>query len=228
MPERVVIITGAKGGLGTHVSEAFLETGSTVIGVSRSIKQADFPQQNFVAMAADLTKPASAKKLVLDVLAKFGRIDSLIHVMGGFAAGALHKMDDAAWENMRDLNLTSAFNILREVLPQMRKAGHGRIVAVGSQAAQEPHAGLGAYTAFKTALASLIAVVAVENHGKGITANVVLPGTMDTPANRAAMPGVDPATWVSPRAVAEVIVSLSEHNSGHITGVMVPVLPDNA
>ena len=228
MPERVVIITGAKGGLGTYVTETFLSAGTTVVGVSRSIRQADFPHPKFVAMAADLTKAAPARKLVQDVLAKFGRVDSLIHVMGGFAAGPLHEMDDAAWENMRDLNLTSAFNILREVLPPMRQFGYGRIVAVGSQAALEAHPGLAAYTTFKTALAALIGVVAIENNNHGITANVVLPGTMDTPANRAAMPNVDPASWVSPKAVAEVILSLSEHNSGHITGAMIPVLPQTA
>lgn len=227
MQERVVIITGAKGGLGTNVTQAFLAANTTVIGVSRSIKQADFPHPKFVAMAADLAKAEPARTLVKDALSRFGHIDSLIHVMGGFAAAPLHEVDDLAWESMRDLNLTSAFNILREVLGPMRQANYGRIVAVGSQAAVEPHAGLGAYTAFKTALAALIGVVATENRGHGITANVVLPGTMDTPGNRAAMPTADFNTWVRPQEVAEVILSLSENNAGHITGAMIPVLSAN-
>ena len=210
MAERVVVITGAKGGLGTYVTRAFLAFGATVVGVSRSITQTDFPHPKFVAISADLTKADSTRQFVNSVIDRFGRIDSLIHVMGGFSAAPVHEITDSAWDNMRDLNLTSAFNILREVLPHMRQARYGRIVAVGSQAAVEPHPGLGAYTAFKTAMAALVGVVAAENRGHGITANVVLPGTMDTPANRAAMPDADPSSWVKPQEVAEVILSLSE------------------
>src|ERR1051325_2736465 len=178
MQDKVVLITGAKGGLGTFVTQRFLATGATVIGVSRSIKQSDFPGEHFTSMSADITQASAAQELVANVLQRFGRIDALVHVMGGFAAAPVHETDDATWTSMRDLNLTSTFLALRSVLPQMRKAGFGRIVIVGSLAAVEPHAALGAYTAFKNAAASLVQIVAVENRNRGITANVVLPGTM--------------------------------------------------
>src|SRR6202030_28805 len=119
------------------------------------------------------------------VVARFGRVDILIHLVGGFAGGqTVDAMDDSTWQRMFDANLNSAFYILRAVIPEMRKAGGGRIVAIGSRAAEEPGAGVGAYSASKAALVSLIKTVALENNDAGITANVILPGTMDTPANR--------------------------------------------
>src|ERR1700739_2514383 len=108
------------------------------------------------------------------------------------------KTDIATGEQIPDLNLTSAFYVLRAAIPHLRKSGSGRIVAVGSLAAVEPHAGLGAYVTFKSALVSLVRTVALENKDAGVTANVVLPGTMDTPVNRKAMPAADFSKWLKP------------------------------
>lgn len=227
MGEQVVLITGAKGGLGTHVTNAFLAQAATVVGVSRSIQPSDFPGDRFVAIAADITQPAAAQDVVAQAMQRCGRIDVLVHVMGGFAAAPLHETDDAAWRQMNDLNLNSTFYMLRAVIPHMRRLGRGRVVAVGSYAAREPHAGLGAYIASKMAMAALVRTVAMENREHGITANVVLPGTMDTAANRAAMPDADARAWVSPQAVAEVIVSLATEASGKLTGALIPVLGHN-
>jgi NAD(P)-dependent dehydrogenase (short-subunit alcohol dehydrogenase family) len=174
---RVVLITGASGGLGTEVTKAFLASGAQVIGTSRSIKQAEFPEANFNAVPADITKADEAVRVANSTREQFGRVDSLIHVMGGFAAGAVHETD-ATWARMRDLNLTAAFNIFRATLPIMREQRSGRIVAVGSLAAEEGVAGIAAYSAFKNALASLVKSIAAENNDHGITANIVLPGTM--------------------------------------------------
>ena len=99
---------------------------------------------------------------------------------------------------MLDMNLNSTFHMLRAVLPQMRQRRSGRIIAIGSRAAESPGAEVGAYSASKAALVSLIRTVALENKDLGITANVILPGTMDTPANRKAMPGADTSQWVQP------------------------------
>ncbi len=224
MEGKIVLITGAKGGLGTAVTQGFLKAGATVVGTSRSIKQEDFPNPRFVAMPADFSKAAAVNEMVLQILVRFGRLDALMHVMGGFAGGkSVAETDDATWEQMRDLNLTAAFYAARAVLPHMRKAGRGRIVAVGSLAAAEPHAGLGSYVIFKSALNTLIRTVALENSDANITANVVLPGTMDTPANRAAMPGADFSKWVRPDDVANVLLMLVSDQAAHINGAVIPV-----
>ena len=127
--------------------------------------------------------------MVARLAAQFEKIDVLVHVMGGFAGGAsVAETDDATWQKMMDLNVNAAFYVLRAVVPVMREAGYGRIIAIGSRQAVQPAAGVGAYSASKAALVSLVQTVAIENKDKNIRANVILPGTMDTPANRAAMP----------------------------------------
>ena len=97
------------------------------------------------------------------------------------------------------------------------------MVAIGSLAAVEPHVSLGAYAAFKTALTVLYRTIALENQDKNITANVILPGTMDTPANRAAMPGADPSKWVQPVDVAKVALLLAGDEGARINGALIPV-----
>jgi NAD(P)-dependent dehydrogenase (short-subunit alcohol dehydrogenase family) len=224
MDGTVVLITGAKGGLGRFVTERFLDAGATVVGTSRSIKQSDFTSDRFTAMPADFSSGAAVRELANRVVSRFGKIDALIHVMGGFAGGpSVAETDDKTWEQMRDLNLTSAFYITRAVIPHMRKAKYGRIVAVGSLAAVEPHAGLGAYVVFKAAMATLIRTLALENADANITANVVLPGTMDTPGNRASMPNADFSKWVQPKDVASLILYLAEEQAAQITGAVIPI-----
>ena len=222
--ERVVLITGAKGGLGTFVTSAFLAAGSRVIGVSRSITASDFPHERFTAMPAGLSGDDAARKVIADAVARWGRIDGLVHLMGAFAGGAsVADTDDATLDRMLDLNFKSTFHIVQAVLPQMRQQGAGRIAAIGSKAAVEPQALAGAYSASKAALVSLIRTVARENGDRGISANVVLPGTMDTPANRAAMPGADFSKWVDPGQVAHLLAHLVLGESSQVNGAVIPV-----
>jgi NAD(P)-dependent dehydrogenase (short-subunit alcohol dehydrogenase family) len=223
MQEKIVLITGAKGGLGTDITKAFLDSGAIVVGVSRSIQQTDFSPLNFAAYPADITQPQAMRELVAKVIAKYGRIDVLVHVMGGFAAGKIHETDDETWTRMRDLNLSSAFYIAREVIPHMRAAGGGRLIAIGSLAAVEPHAGIGAYVATKTALTALYRTIALENSDKNITANVILPGTMDTPTNRAAMTNADRSKWVQPADVAKLTLLLAGYAGAQINGALIPI-----
>jgi NAD(P)-dependent dehydrogenase (short-subunit alcohol dehydrogenase family) len=224
MSGRAVVITGANGGLGASVVQRFLEGGATVVGVARKIQASDFDNPRFTAMTADLTDSAAVSRMVSDVVSRFGRIDALVHVMGGFAGGkTIAETDDATWMQMQNLNLTSAFYVSRAVVPHMRKAGFGRIVAVGSLTATEPHAGLGAYVTFKAALVTLIRTLALENGAAGITANAVLPGTMDTPANRSAMPDADFSKWLKTSDVAETIHWLASDSAGQVNGAAIPV-----
>src|SRR6185295_15116141 len=221
---KVVIITGAKGGLGTFVTNSFLEAGARVVGVSRSIANADFPQANFSALPAELSSGENARQLADAVTAQWGRIDGLVHLMGSFAGGkSVAETDDATLDRMLDLNLRSAFHLIRAVLPQMRAQGMGRIIAIGSKAAVEPAAMSGVYAASKAALVSLVRTVARENGDRRITANVVLPGTMDTPANRASDPGADFSKWVNPCQVSKLLVHLASGAAAHINGAVIPV-----
>ncbi len=224
MTGKIVLVTGANGGLGRYVTQAFLDAGASVVGVSRKIQQSDFGSPNFTALSAGISTREAAATLVAEVMARFLRIDVLAHTIGGFSGGqSVAETDDTTFQQMLDLNLNATFHILRAVIPVMRKAGHGRIVAIGSRAALEPGAGVGAYSASKAAMVSLMRTVALENQDAGITANVILPGTMDTPANRKAMPSADFSKWVQPAAVASLVTFLAGDAGKDINGAAIPI-----
>jgi NAD(P)-dependent dehydrogenase (short-subunit alcohol dehydrogenase family) len=224
MKGKIALVTGANGGLGTYVTQALLETGATVIGVSRKIQQSDFKSSTFTALAAELSTAAGAKDMVEGVTARFGRLDVVAHTVGGFAGGpSVAETDDTTFQQMFDVNLNSTFYLLRAVLPLMRKTGNGRILAIGSRAALEPGPGVGAYSASKAAMVSLIRTVALENKDAGITANVILPGTIDTPANRKAMPKADFSKWVRPATIAALIAWLAGDAGKDLNGAVIPV-----
>jgi NAD(P)-dependent dehydrogenase (short-subunit alcohol dehydrogenase family) len=224
MNSKIALVTGANGGLGTHVTHALLDAGLTVVGLSPKIQASDFNHPHFTALPASLDSFDAARKAVETIMTNFGRIDVLAHLVGGFAGGAtVAETDDATFQGMFESNLYSSFYILRAVIPQMRKAGAGRIVAIGSRAAEDPGPGVGAYSASKAALVSLIKTVARENKDVGITANVILPETMDTPGNRKAMPGADTSQWVQPASVASLIVGLIGDAGKDVTGAAIPV-----
>jgi len=224
MPARSAFVTGASGGLGTYVTQALLDAGFAVVGLAPRIRQSDFDHPNFTALPAALDSLEVAKKAAATVIARFEKIEVLAHLVGGFAGGqTIADTDDATFQRMFDMNLNSAFHILRAVLPHMRRAGSGRIIAIGSRAAETPGPGVGAYSASKAALVSLIHTVALENKDAGITANVILPGTIDTPANRKAMPGADTATWVQPASIASLILWLAGDAGKDLTGAAIPL-----
>ena len=227
--DRIVLITGAKGGLGSIVTEAFLAAGDTVVGTSRSIQAADFASPRFVAIASDLTDAASARQLVGCIEQRFQQVDTLVHVMGGFSGGKpIAETDDVTWDRMMNLNVRSAFNIFRAVIPRMRAAGRGRIVAIASRAAAEPAANIAAYGASKAALLSLVRSAAAENKDVGITVNAILPGTMNTVANRKADPKADFSRWIPPKDVADLVVFLTSNAAAQITGAAIPIYGQEA
>src|SRR5437016_7628792 len=146
-----ILITGAKGGLGTFVTNAFLEADAFVAGVSRSISDSDFPSASFRAIPAELSNLSAAHS----VMDQAGRVDTVIHLLGAFAGGQpVADTDDATFDHMFDLNLRSAFNVVRAAVPRMRAQGSGRILAIGSKAAVEPSPMSGVYAASKAALLS--------------------------------------------------------------------------
>ncbi len=222
--EQVVLITGAKGGLGSVITRACLEAGAAVAGTSRSISNADFAGPHFAAIPADLSDGAAAVRLVDTVMASLGRIDSLIHVAGGFAGGAnLEDTDESVWDSMMNLNARAAFHIFKAVIPHMRKTGSGRIVAIGSRSGVQPAVHIGAYSASKAALVSLVQTAALENRDTGITANVILPGTIDTAENRKFDESAGGGTWVAPERLASLALFLISDAASQITGAAIPV-----
>ena len=224
MQGRVVLVTGADGGLGKFVTQAFLDAGAIVVGTSTKIQQTAFNDSRFTAMATRISSLESAQTLFNQVMSRFGRLDVLAHTIGGFAGGSsVAETDDATFQKMMDVNLNSVFHMVRAALPPLRRAGSGRIIAIGSRAALEPGAGVGAYSASKAAMVSLIRTVAAENKDAGVRANVILPGTMDTPANREAMPKADFSKWVRPASVASLMVWLVSDAGNDVNGAVIPV-----
>ena len=124
MKGKVVLVTGANGGLGTYVTQAFLDAGATVVGTSRKIQQSDFNNPNFTALPAEISTREGAKSLVDQVVARFGKLDVLAHTVGGFAGGqSIADTDDATFQRMFDLNLNCVFHILRAAIPPLRQDG---------------------------------------------------------------------------------------------------------
>jgi NAD(P)-dependent dehydrogenase (short-subunit alcohol dehydrogenase family) len=214
-----VLITGASGGLGTAVAKVFQESGATVIGVARS-----WPEPvSFLALSVDLTTAEGCDAMVEQALAH-GPIEALVHILGGFGGGhAVAETSDKTWDGMMTLNLRAAFCAMRAVLKPMTAAKYGRIVAVGSRAAVEPMPNFAAYSVSKAALVALVKNVAAETKDLGITANVVLPSTIDTPLNRQAMPKAEFSRWVKPESIAKTLVWLASEAAGDTSGAVIPI-----
>ena len=226
---RIVLITGAKGGLGAYVTRAFLKGGATVAGVSRSISDADFEHANFAAFPGELSTATATEEVVGRVVNRFGRIDALVHLVGAYSGGTgIDATSDEMFQRMFDLNLQSAFFMMRAVLPHMRAQRVGRILAIGSRAGVAPQAMAGAYSISKAGLNALVQTVALENGAHNISTNIILPGTMDTPANRAAMPNADFSKWVQPCQVAELLVFLASDAASNVNGAAIPVYGSEA
>lgn len=214
-----VLITGAGGGLGSAVCRVFADSGANVVGVERAWRQ----PPSFTSITADLTTAEGCEAMVAEAL-KHGPIDALVHLIGGFAGGTpLVETTDATWDQMMNINLRVAFLTLRAVLKPMIAAHRGRIVAIGSRAGVESSPNLTAYAVSKAAVIALVKNIAAETRDQGITANVVLPSTIDTPANRKAMPQSDFSRWVAPESIAKLLLHLTSDDSGDISGAVIPI-----
>jgi NAD(P)-dependent dehydrogenase (short-subunit alcohol dehydrogenase family) len=228
---RVAIVTGGTGALGQAITATLLESGAVVaipyaVAEERAALEAQLApdrRARLLASAADVTDEAAVGKFVQAVRDRHGRVDALVNAVGGFAGGDLVSTSRSEWERMMTLNLTSAVIACRAVLPGMIAAGSGRIVSIASRAVIPPQGGFIAYTVSKAAVITLTQALAQEVRGHGITVNAVLPSTMDTPANRQAMPDADRSGWVSPADVARVVAFLLSEQAAAVTGAAVPV-----
>jgi NAD(P)-dependent dehydrogenase (short-subunit alcohol dehydrogenase family) len=214
-----VLITGASGGLGTAVCQAFQESGKSVIGVARSWTEV----VPFPTISVDLTTAEGCDAMVAEAL-EHGPIEALVHILGGFGGGQpVAETSDKTWDGMMTLNLRAAFCAMRAVLKPMTAEKYGRIVAVGSRAAVEAMPNFAAYSVAKAGLVALVKNVAAEGKDLGITANVVLPSTIDTAANRQAMPKSDFSRWVRPESIAKTLVYLASKEAGDVSGAVIPI-----
>jgi NAD(P)-dependent dehydrogenase (short-subunit alcohol dehydrogenase family) len=198
---KTLIVTGGTGGLGSSVVER----------LSR-----DFRCILLRHNEVDLSNERSVR----DALARIDAPYGLVHMAGGYGGGAVSETASDDWHRMIGLNLTSSFVVIRETLARMRRDAPGRIIAISSEATLTKLAGAAAYTISKTGLNTLIELTAAELVGTPITANALLPATLDTPASRAAMPN---ARRVPLERVAETIAFLLSDTAASISGALIPL-----
>jgi NAD(P)-dependent dehydrogenase (short-subunit alcohol dehydrogenase family) len=223
LAERVILVTGGSGSLGSGVVDELLARGATVVVTAH---RPTTPRAGEQIEVADLLDAASVAPLIERVLAAHGRLDALVCLVGGFRGGAFIQTDDATWRELVDLNLHTATNIIGAVLPGMLERHYGRIVTVGSRPALDPAPNTAAYAAAKAAVVAMTRSLGRELRGSGVTINCVIPSTIDTPQNREALPKADPARWVKPRDIGRVIAFLCSDAAGIVRGAEVPVYGD--
>jgi NAD(P)-dependent dehydrogenase (short-subunit alcohol dehydrogenase family) len=226
--DRTVIVTGAAGNLGRAVAAAFADRGANLVLVD--LKEEALAQAFGVAggrqlfAPADLLDAAQAEAVAQRAVGRFGRIDVLCNLAGGFRMGEpVHATSAATLEFLLDLNVRTLLAMTHAVVPRMLAAGGGKVVNVGAFAAQKGAALMGAYVAAKSAVIRLTESMAAELREQGVNVNCVLPTIIDTPENRRAMPDADPARWVAPADLAAVIAFLASDAARAVHGAAVPV-----
>ncbi|MGW8251390.1 MAG: SDR family NAD(P)-dependent oxidoreductase [Anaerolineales bacterium] len=228
---QVVMVTGGSGNLGRAVVEAFHRARATVIAVDHQIGKLEelFPAlvgspDAYLADDVDITDPERVDRLVQDSLQRYAKIDILVNTVGGYKAGEpVHETSLETWDYMMDLNARSAFIVSRAVVPAMLANERGKIINIAASSALKGSAKHAAYAAAKSAVARLTESMADEYKRRGINVNAVLPGTIDTPENREARPHADFSRWVTPEALASVILFLASEDASPIHGVLLPV-----
>lgn len=227
MRDRHLLITGGTGGLGSGVIAVALSQGAKltlpyihekdVERLKSCLSASDLQNVQFVP--ADLTDEAS----VISLIGSHNRLDATIHLVGGFAMGATPDYSYADWRKDIELNLHTTFLVCKHSMRKMLQQDYGRIVTIGSRGAEQPAGQLAAYCASKAGVVALTKAIADETKGTGVTANVVLPSVIDTPANRAAMGEDQAEQWVKPQSLGEVICFLASEAAKDIRGAAIPV-----
>ena len=227
-PAPVVVITGAFGVLGSAVARAFLATGARIALIDVSTPSAELQTEfagagHMVLGGADLADVDATRKAMAAIAMRFGGIDVLVNVAGGFRWEKIADGEIETWDALYAMNLRSAVVACKCALPAMLERGAGRIINIGAGAATKAGLGMGAYAASKSGVQRLTEALAEEVKDQQITVNAILPGIIDTPRNRHDMPKADFSRWVSPDAIAKVILFLASQDAAPITGAAIPV-----
>jgi len=230
LANRVAVVTGASGALGGALVRRLIAAGARVETIDRS---AEKTERAFADLAAgdavgyhgvDLADTDAVAAVVAAIVARRGRIDHLFNLAGTFAAdGPVEETPLESWERLLDANFRSTLSTCRAVVPVMKRQGGGTIVNVGSRASLHGDANVAPYAVSKTAVMRLTESLAAEGKAQGVRVNCVLPGTMDTPGNRRAMPDADPGRWVALDAMVDVLLFLASPAARAVHGVALPV-----
>jgi NAD(P)-dependent dehydrogenase (short-subunit alcohol dehydrogenase family) len=226
--QKIAIISGASGGLGQTVSQMFHQAGAKLVllGSRPSSVQPladDLGGDAVLPLGADLTNPAEAERVVAAAIERFGRVDILLNLAGGFTGGdSVAGSDPATLQKMLDMNLWTAYNLCRAAMPSMLEQQWGRIVNVGARDALAGRANYSAYGISKAGVLRLTESLAAEGKKRNVTVNAVLPGAIDTAANRQAMPNADFSKWVRPETIGHTLLFLCRSNTA-ITGAAIPM-----
>ncbi|RLT95682.1 SDR family NAD(P)-dependent oxidoreductase [Ketobacter sp.] len=228
--DKVVVITGAAGGLGQGIVAYFRNQGAklALVDYSDELLNKAFPQsdqENEILVSCDLTSRESTQAAFEHILGRFGRIDVLANIAGGFTMGeAVHETSDKTWDFLLNLNTRSIINTAAVAVPAMLQQGAGKIINVASASSVKGAALQGAYLASKCAVARLSETMADELRAKHINVNYIMPSIIDTPVNRDSMPNADFSKWVKPEELANVVGFLASDASSAVHGAGIPVV----
>ena len=229
---KVIVLTGAAGNLGRATASALDSAGAHLSLLDRNAEHLEAVAGELTSLAnhllldaVDVTEVESVKNAIGQVLTRYGRIDGLVHTVGGYKAGdPVHETSMTTWEGMLELNARSAFIMTQAVIPTMLEQGSGRIITIGARPGLRGIANAAAYAASKSAVIRLTESLAAELKHHGINSNCIVPGTIDTPQNREAFPNAKHERWVRPEDIASVIVFLLSEGARAIHGATIPVL----
>jgi NAD(P)-dependent dehydrogenase (short-subunit alcohol dehydrogenase family) len=226
-----VLITGPAGNLGKAVTKRFLTEGANLILIDNRKDRLTntYPElaqasNHLLLPGIDLIEIEGVENGIKQALDKMGRIDVLVHTAGGFQMGErVHEISSQSWDYLLDINLSTTLNITRAVVPSMVEQGKGKIITIGARPSLSGKARMGAYSVAKAGVLRLTESLSAEVKKSGINVNCVIPGTIDTPQNREAMPKADRSKWVSPESIADVIYFLASKEAKDIHGAAIPV-----
>ncbi|MCZ6457432.1 MAG: SDR family oxidoreductase [Actinobacteria bacterium] len=229
--EKTVVITGGTGGLGTSlvrrliVEDYRLAVTYLLPDEAREFEQEfDVDEDRLLLTRVDATNTEAVASLFKDVSEKWGAIHGVCSLVGGWAGGRdVEETDDVRFDRMLDINLRSAFYAVRAAVPYLREAGWGRVVLVGSRAAIDFPESQAAFNIAKAGVVALGRSVAQELDGTGVTANVLMPSVIDTPATRQSLPYADYVDWPTPDEIAAVAQFVLSDASGVMNGAVIPV-----
>ena len=225
--DRIVLITGGTGALGSSIAKAFVESNATVISSyisDREKRQAQKENKSTLQLVkVNITKEKEVINLVSNIIDQYSHIDILVNVVGAYIGGKrVYELDEEEWDLMMTLNLKSAFLISKHVIRQMLSSKYGKIIHISSRNGLHSEGYDSAYSASKSGLIRLVESLSKETKESNINVNCIMPSTIDTQANRKAMPNADFNKWVKPENLANVVLFLSSDESKTITGAAIP------
>lgn len=223
-----IIITGGFGTLGRAAAQQAVHKGYNIALIDRApaptLDSLELPASTLLLGDVDLTDKDSANAAIAKVNESFGRIDSLFNIAGGFRWETFNDNELDSWDFLFSLNVKTAITASKAVLPFMLEQKSGSIVCVSAGAAVKSDLGLGAYAASKAGVSRFVESLSQEIKDQGIRINAVMPSIIDTAPNRADMPDADFSAWVSPAALAKVMLFLASSDAEAVTGTNIPVV----